>query len=53
MGLNDRNWKADMEWFCRPDTVDKLIEEGKVKTTAPAMDSRNLSCVRPEDLARR
>lgn len=53
MGLNDRNWKADMEWFCRPDTVDKLIEEGKVRTTAPAVDSRNLSCVRPEDLARR
>jgi hypothetical protein len=25
-GQNDRGWRIDMEFFCRPDSVDKIIE---------------------------
>lgn len=49
MGLNDRNWKANPEWFCRPDTVDKLIEESKASGGTAPMDARNRSLVRPTD----
>ncbi len=27
-GENDRKWRADVEWFLRPDTVTKLLEGG-------------------------
>ena len=25
-GQNDRGWRADLDWFLRPDTVTKLLE---------------------------
>ena len=25
-GVNDRGWRANVDWFCRPDTVTKLLE---------------------------
>jgi len=26
-GMNDRNWKADIDWFLRPNTVCKILED--------------------------
>lgn len=27
-GANDRGWIANIDWFLRPDTVNKLLEDG-------------------------
>ena len=32
-GINDKGWVADLEWFLKPDSADKLIE-GKYKNSA-------------------
>jgi hypothetical protein len=26
MGVNDRGWKADIDWFLKPESVMKIIE---------------------------
>jgi hypothetical protein len=35
LGKNDRGWKADMEFFLRPDTVVKILEGKYSGTTTP------------------
>jgi hypothetical protein len=37
-GINDRKWKADFDWFLRPDTIAKIIE-GKYDNKFPAKRS--------------
>jgi hypothetical protein len=47
-GENDRNWKADVDWFLRPDTVTKILEgkyDGSASTNGRT--SRPLSGVEP------
>lgn len=44
-GANDQNWRADIDWFIRPDTVAKVLE-GKYdnwKPTGSAADRRKMS----------
>lgn len=39
LGRNDRRWFATVDWFLRPDTVDKLIEERDAGgASAPVFD---------------
>jgi hypothetical protein len=41
-GQNDRGWKADLDWFLRPDSVTKLIE-GKFADGEPKHDQTQRS----------
>jgi hypothetical protein len=36
MGRNERGWRANFDWFIRPDTVAKIME-GKYDDQKPAM----------------
>lgn len=33
VGKNERNWRADVDYFLRPDTVTKVLERGEEPTT--------------------
>jgi hypothetical protein len=35
MGQNDRGWKADIDWFLKPDSVVKIIEGKYTNTPKP------------------
>jgi len=45
-GANDRNWVAGIDWFLRPDTVDKILE-GRYDHWG--VDRANLKHWNPED----
>jgi len=34
LGENDRGWRADIDWFLRPDSVTRILE-GKYRTDKP------------------
>ena len=44
LGKNDRGWKANVEWFLRPDSVTKILEENYG-------GNRSLSIASPDDSA--
>ena len=44
LGDNDRGWRADIEWFLRPDSVAKVLE-GKYARAKPPLGKKDLSWV--------
>jgi hypothetical protein len=44
IGQNDRGWKADFDWFLKPDTVARVME-GKYDNHAPAQPESPRNCI--------
>jgi hypothetical protein len=54
-GGGDRGWRADVDWFLRPDTLNKILEgkyDGKSSNGQPAAETAEQRLARQQDEAR-